>query len=77
MVFMPEVFPELEVGGLAHWFVFHRGAMLVRLCEGKAYILAQPADRCLSVIWPENICRTIGWNNVLCRRIPERLLRYS
>lgn len=39
MVFVPEVFPaEIEVGGLAHWFVFHRGAMLVRLCEGKAFI---------------------------------------
>ena len=38
MVFMPGVFPKLETEGLAHWFVFHRGAMLVRLGEGKATI---------------------------------------
>ena len=38
MVFMPGVFPKLETEGLAHWFVFHRGAMLVRLAEGKATI---------------------------------------
>ncbi|MFX4262298.1 NAD(+) diphosphatase [Pelotomaculum propionicicum] len=36
MVFVPEFTPKFENDGLAHWFVFHRGAMLVRLCEDKA-----------------------------------------
>lgn len=38
MVFLPEVFPKLEINGLAHWFIFHNGELLVILGEGKAAV---------------------------------------
>jgi NAD+ diphosphatase len=38
MVFVPEVFSKLHDSGMARWFVFHRGELLVRLSEGKADI---------------------------------------
>lgn len=44
MVFMPEVFPKLQIEGPAHWFVFHRGSLLVCLGEGKAAAVPISAD---------------------------------
>lgn len=38
MVFMPEVFQKPQIKGPAHWFVFHRGELLVCQCGGIAVI---------------------------------------
>ncbi len=42
MIFVPEAAPTLQVKGFAHWFVFCREALLVRLHSGEAAIPFSP-----------------------------------